>query len=546
MPIVDVLRGKKILLRAPGEVSEVIRCARYIPIFLETASNVSMILSDANGLDELIKTAFPGMSVFSGMSHVPFQYDLELDLTKLPGLFSGDSHKIPVAYLRPSQDTLVRFDSMMEKTEMTNIGLALYGSPDNASVDSATIADNITMSQRHKTQFFFIPADPNQTKVNPPYSNFMDTTQLVRNYGDLAGLLASLDIIICFDNDVAQLATALGKPVWLLIPHSADSGQINSWEAFPNVTIFRQPASGNWGKVIRNIALYRTLQPESIVFTPFSTVEMLLNQPDAHPLPSIIFENTSQLPQILDAELAVFTSVSIETTTVCNLKCPYCPHSTDVAKPPAFMPEDLFFRIIDSLYDYAPEYKGIITPSIYGEPLLDKRIESFIRYAKSRFPDARMELITNGDFLTPEIFFALRDAGVDHYNISQHTPARSQALSDTLTIVEREFNEEMPITIIRMLEQNKFNRGGLVEVDDYPPEVCEQIARCVAAHQNLSFDYKGDAILCCNDYQAKHTYGNIASKSVREIWEGKVYRRVRNMLMLGFLPFPICRVCLNH
>jgi 2-deoxy-scyllo-inosamine dehydrogenase (SAM-dependent) len=248
---------------------------------------------------------------------------------------------------------------------------------------------------------------------------------------------------------------------------------------------------------------------------------------------------------LLEAELAVFTSVSIETTTVCNLKCPYCPHSTEAAKPPAYMSEEMFFRIIDSLYDYAPSYSGTITPSMYGEPLLDKRFESFVRYAKNRFPQACIELFTNGDFLTPERFFSLREAGVDHYNISQHTPQMSQILLDTLTTVQQELAAELPVRINKMLVQNKFNRGGLVEVERFP-DIYAQRTYCQAAHQNLSFDYHGDALLCCNDYQAKHTFGNIASKSVKEIWEDNVYRRARNMLMFGFLPFSMCRICMNH
>lgn len=547
MHVAEIFRGKKIFLNAPNDVSEVVSCVRYIPLLSEIASELSLIISDTNGLEELIQSTFPDVKVFLPNVLPPFQHDLELDLAKLPLLFNSDSDMARQCYLHPPPDTLARFNNIMEKSAgMTNIGLALYGNPEKPLIDSTTIAQNITLNQRHNTTFFFIPADPDQSESKPPYSNFQDTAGMVHNYCELAALLASLDIIISFDNDVAHLATALGKPLWLLAPHSANTGKLDSWAKFSNVTIFRQPPSGSWKEVIQTIALFRFIQPENPFFVPFSTDNMALEQAAALPaFPTFFFENTSQLTQVLDAELAVFTSVSIETTTVCNLKCSYCPHSTDVAKPPAFMPDDMFFRIIDSLYDYAPTYSGIITPSMYGEPLLDKRFESFIRYARKKFPQAHMELFTNGDFLTPERFFSLREAGIDQYNISQHSPNRSQALSDTLATVEREFNGVLPITINKMLEQNKFNRAGLVDVG-LPLEIYGRMAYCDAAYPNLSFDYKGDAIICCNDYQAKHSFGNISSKSVREIWENKRYRRARNMLMLGFLPFQICRACMYH
>ena len=546
MSLADVFSGKKVLLHAPVDVYETIRFTHYIPVISKFATDVSLMLKENNGLAELIEAAFPNVNVFSPEESPPFIHDLELSLEKVPALFLNENQLIPVGYLRPPADKLAKFKKLMENTGMINIGLALYGSSENALINSATIANNITMDQLHNTQFFFIPADPAQNVSKPPFSNFNDTTGLVQNYCELAGLLASLDIIISFENDVAHLAAAMGKPVWLLVPNSARINKLNSWDAFSNVSIYRQPASGDWHEVIQNIALFRFIQPESPSFEPFSTKDMTLERPAALPFPTIYFENTSQLIHVLDAKLAVFTSVSIETTTVCNLKCSYCPHSTDAAKPPAYMPDEMFFRIIDSLYDYAPSYSGTIAPSMYGEPLLDKRIETFIRYAKQRFPQSRIELFTNGDFLTTERFFSLQEAGVDHYNISQHTPTRSQALSDTLSTVQRELAEELPITIIKMLERNKFNRGGLVEVEGLPPELCVRQSYCAAAYQNLSFDYKGDAILCCNDYQAKHVFGNIVSQSVGEIWEDRSYRRARNMLMLGFLPFPICRVCLSH
>lgn len=541
----DIFRDKKILLHAPDDVSEIIYCARYIPIISKTALSVSLILPDSNGLGQLIKSTLCNVAVFPQNTTPPFQHDIELDLNKLPLMFIDERNLVPTIFLHPPSGPLAKFNSIMKNTGMLNIGLALYGCPDNTQINSTTISQNITMKQRHSTKFFFIPAESNQTE-SPPFSNFENTTEMVQNYCDLAALLASLDVIISFENDVAHIAAALGKPVWLLIADSHTNNLQHSWCKFPNVTIFRRPHSGSWQEVIRAISLFRFIQPEKNVFTPFSTKNFTLDKPAALPFPTISVENTGQLVKLLDAELAVFTTVSIETTTVCNLKCPYCPNSTDVAKPPTFMPDEMFFRIIDSLHEYVPSYSGNITPSMYGEPLLDKRLESFIKYAKSRFPLAHIELFTNGDFLTPERFLALREAGVGQYNISQHTPEMSPTLLKTLTTVERELAEELPVRINRMLVQNKFNRGGLVEVEGLPPEQCVLQIGCLAAYKNISFDYNGDAILCCNDYQAVHKFGNIASKSVKEIWDDVKYRRVRNMSMLGFLPFKICRTCLSH
>jgi hypothetical protein len=336
----------------------------------------------------------------------------------------------------------------------------------------------------------------------------------------------------------------MGKAVWLLVSSEASENEIHWWDAFSNVTILSQPHSGNWNEVFETVALFRFFQPSRLSFEPFTTESISLKQPHTLPFPAISIGHTDELTKLLETDLASFTTVSIETTTVCNRTCSYCPHSTAAAKNPTFMPEEIFFKIIDSLHDYVPSYSGIIVPSMYGEPLLDNRLESFITYARSKFPHARIELFTNGDFLTPEKFFSLRNSGVDHYSISQHTHEMSPRLTATLNTVKQSFTGRLPISICKMLEGTKLNRGGLIDVET--PEQCSKMLYCTSAYPNLTFDYKGDAVLCCNDYQSVHTFGNIAEKSVREIWEESAYRRIRNKLILGFLPFPLCRVCMHH
>lgn len=55
-----------------------------------------------------------------------------------------------------------------------------------------------------------------------------------------------------------------------------------------------------------------------------------------------------------------FTNVAIETTTVCNRKCPYCPHAY-IKREEAFMDTSLFKHIINELAKI--NYTGTITPS---------------------------------------------------------------------------------------------------------------------------------------------------------------------------------------
>lgn len=537
-----VFGGKKIRLHAPAYPAETLRCARYLPGILDMTDHVSLMIKDDLGMGKLLASTFPKMKVFAPDTPEPFPHDTELNLEKLPALFAKAERSFPSHYLHPPPDTLQVFQRFMQKTGKINVGLALYDRSENTPIDSVVISKNITLSQLHTTQFFFIPTDPNK-KEPPPFSHFQDTAGLVKNYGEMAAFVASLDALICLDNDAAHLAAALGKPVWLLTPMKP----LSDWKPFPNVTVFQPSTSGDWKEAIRAIALFRLLQPDRLSFQPFSPADMTLDQPSVLPFPNIHFEDPGQLTQLLDADLTTFSGVILETTTLCNRKCAYCPHSTDAAKAPAFMSEEIFSRIIDSLYDYLPGYDGAIIPCLYGEPLLDKRLESFIQYAKNKFPKACLHLITNGDFLTAERFFALREAGLTRCTISQHSPELPQELSHALERIQQETPDATPmLDVLKMEGRYKFNRGGLVQIDLLPTDSCAQIPGCSLGYSKLTFDHRGEAVLCCNDYSATHTFGSITSKTVQEIWDDKTYRQTRNLLMFGFLPFPICRVCLSH
>ena len=72
----------------------------------------------------------------------------------------------------------------------------------------------------------------------------------------LAAIVSHLDLVITVDTLAAHLASALGKPTWLMLKHYADwrwlSGRDDSpW--YPSLRLFRQPSPGNWKGVVTSI-----------------------------------------------------------------------------------------------------------------------------------------------------------------------------------------------------------------------------------------------------------------------------------------------------
>lgn len=99
----------------------------------------------------------------------------------------------------------------------------------------------------------------------------------------------------------------------------------------------------------------------------------------------------------------------VHVTDHCNLNCAGCSHFSNISKP-HFVDPDEFAADIERL---AEIFSGIT--EIYllgGEPLLHPQLVNFLASARTAFPKARINLLTNGVLLTrqPDEFWrAIRD-----------------------------------------------------------------------------------------------------------------------------------------
>jgi ADP-heptose:LPS heptosyltransferase len=84
-----------------------------------------------------------------------------------------------------------------------------------------------------------------------------DVSGDLNDFGDTAGLIDNLDLVISADTSVAHLAAAMGKPVWNLLAYSSDwrwllERRDSPW--YPTMRLFRQQQAGQWQSVVTEIA----------------------------------------------------------------------------------------------------------------------------------------------------------------------------------------------------------------------------------------------------------------------------------------------------
>jgi len=68
--------------------------------------------------------------------------------------------------------------------------------------------------------------------------------------------VATLDLVITTDTCIAHLAGAMGKPVWILLPHLSDWRWMQDRETtpwYPTARLFRQSDPGDWAGVLSRV-----------------------------------------------------------------------------------------------------------------------------------------------------------------------------------------------------------------------------------------------------------------------------------------------------
>ena len=84
----------------------------------------------------------------------------------------------------------------------------------------------------------------------------LDCSARLTSFAETAALIENLDAVVSVDTSVCHLASAMGKPVFLLLPHAGEwrwglDPHRSLW--WPNARLFRQPRAGDWATVVVNL-----------------------------------------------------------------------------------------------------------------------------------------------------------------------------------------------------------------------------------------------------------------------------------------------------
>ena len=244
------LDGRRILVHAEQGFGDTLQFVRFLPLVKTQGGHV--ILECQPALVRLLEGVPGGDEVVPAGGGLP-DFDCTVPLLSLPHLFGTDEATIPAApYLCPPAPPLL----VLPDSKARRIGLVWAGRPEHANDRNRSIPLERfrPLLDTEGVDFFSLQLEPGREQIAAGglRGRIADLADSLTDFAVTASAIDQLDLVVAVDTAVAHLAGALGKPIWLLLPHVPDwrwmLGRSDTpW--YPTMRLFRQPEAGDWDSV---------------------------------------------------------------------------------------------------------------------------------------------------------------------------------------------------------------------------------------------------------------------------------------------------------
>lgn len=204
----------------------------------------------------------------------PPQFDLECPLMSLPAVFGTTVETVPWPGAYLGADPLLAFERRAQTPQVRpglgprhdlaqrplRVGLAWAGNP-RYKADRQRSMELKTLLPLLRTpgiNWISLQKGEAAEQLSGVAGNVFvwDGSSADKDLAETAALLATVDLVISTDTCIAHLAGAMGKPVWILLPHLSDWRWMQQMETtpwYPAARLFRQRSPGDWAGVLERV-----------------------------------------------------------------------------------------------------------------------------------------------------------------------------------------------------------------------------------------------------------------------------------------------------
>ena len=250
------------------------------------------------------------------------------------------------------------------------------------------------------------------------------------------------------------------------------------------------------------------------------------------------------------------TSLIIEPTNTCNLRCTFCFVTDGMTRDGGFMDFDLFKKIIDDCTDLEH-----LCMHNWGEPLLHKDIFRMIEYAKNKGVNY-VVMNTNGTLLTDKMINRIVNSKLDiiRFSIDGSAETFKRVRGVELENIEKNIKK---LKIIKEKKRPGLKMGVVFTVEEDTERDAEEYInhwekivdhvrlqpklitspRTEVCPEPFGKDYgklvvlwDGRVIPCCVDYNANLMIGNIQNDTIPNLWKSEKLNILREQHLKGEFP----------
>jgi predicted O-linked N-acetylglucosamine transferase (SPINDLY family) len=253
--------GGRLLLYSEQGAGDTLQFLRFVPAL---AGRFRLSLALPAALLPLVadSAAFAGVRLLPLSGRLP-AFDYHLSLMSLPWRLGLDEAGLGMRepYLRAPAASVSRWAKALAGARGVKVGLVWAGNPQHGNDRNRSLGLGQLEGLLARSGVTWVSLQKElragDEAVLSRHPEVLRHGEALADYGDTAGLIANLDLVIAVDTSVAHLAGAMGKPVWLLLPKVADwrwlQGRDDSpW--YPTLRLYRQTQAGDWDGVLDRVA----------------------------------------------------------------------------------------------------------------------------------------------------------------------------------------------------------------------------------------------------------------------------------------------------
>lgn len=260
----EAFEGKTLLVFAEQGFGDSILTSRFISlikaragsgphagrVILECKAPLQDLFSGIEGIDRMVE---PGEAAGD--------YDLEVPIMSLPGIFEASDHSLPPPaelhvpdYARQKARVLLRQD------ERFKVGIVWSGSVTfKGNRKRAVGVENfLPFAEVPGVDLYALQKGPRSSDLEKAGAGSVVTAigEQLDSFAETAAVIEALDLVIMTDSSVAHLAGSLGRPIWNLLNKATywlyrGEGETTPW--YPSMKLFRQQEAGAWEPVFERV-----------------------------------------------------------------------------------------------------------------------------------------------------------------------------------------------------------------------------------------------------------------------------------------------------